>query len=128
MQQHANDYNIGGTVELLADLSFYGGIDTSYSSNPVISFFTGDAITSSAFGSTADASSVAASAAPGIVRAGMGAVTTYGRRTSTIMLLNLVAKGGLPQALSQSGAATSVQGILSRVGSAFSLGLKASTR
>ena len=44
MQQHANDYNIGGSVELLADLTFNGDIGTSYSSNPVVSFFTGDAI------------------------------------------------------------------------------------
>lgn len=128
MQQHANDYNLGGSVELLADLSLNGGIGTSYSSNPVVSFFTGDAITSLAFGSTTDASSAAANAAPGIVRAGMGAMTTYGRRTSTIMSLNLVGKGGLPQALGQSGATASLQGTLSRFGSAFSLGLKASTR
>ncbi len=45
-----------------------------------------------------------------------------------IMSLNLVGKGGLPQALGQSGAAASFQGTLSRFGSAFSLGLKASTR
>jgi RHS repeat-associated protein len=128
MQQHANDYNIGGSAELLADLSFNNGIGTSYSSNPVISFFTGDAITSLAFGSTSDASSVAANAARGVVRAGMGAVTTYGRRTSTIMSLNLVGNGGLPQALSQSGAAASLGSTLSRIGSAVSLGLKASTR
>jgi len=133
MQQHANDYNIGGSVELLADLTFNDGIGTSYSSSPILSFFTGDAITSLAFGSTSDASSVAANAAPGVVRAGMGAVTTYGRRTSTIMSLNFPppggrAPGGLPRALGQSGEAAFLRGTLSRIGSAFSLGLKASTR
>ena len=128
MQQHANDYNIGGSVELLADLTFNGGIGTSYSSNPIVSFFASDAITNLAFGSTADASSVAVNAAPGIVSAGMGAVTTYGRRTATIMSLNLAGKGGLPQALSRSGAAASLQGALSRIGTAFSFGLKAPTR
>jgi RHS repeat-associated protein len=133
MQQHANDYNIGGSVELLADLAFNGGIGTSYSSNPIVSFFTGNAITSLAFGSAADASSVAANAAPGIVRAGMGAVTTYGRRTSKIMSLNIPpldgrAPGGLPQGLGQPGASAVLRRALSRISDAFSLGLKASTR
>jgi hypothetical protein len=133
VQQHANDYNIGGSVELLADLTFNGGIGTSYSSNPVVCFFTGDAITGLAFGSTTDASSVATNAAPGIVRAGMGAVTTYGTRTSTIMSLKIPpfggrAPGGLPQALGQSGAPAALRGALSRIGRAFGLGLKAATR
>jgi hypothetical protein len=133
MQQHANDYNIGGSVELLADLAFNGGIGTSYSSNLIVSFFTGNAITSLAFGSAADASSVAANAAPGIVRAGMGAVTTYGRRTSKIMSLNIPpldgrAPGGLPQGLGQPGASAVLRRALSRISGAFSLGLKASTR
>lgn len=34
---------------------------------------------------------------PGVVSAAMGAATTFGRRTSSIMSLNVAGKGGLPR-------------------------------
>jgi hypothetical protein len=51
----------------------------------------------------------------------MGRTTTYGRRTSTIISLNLAGKGGLPQALGTSGVA--VRGAIGRAATLLGLGL-----
>ncbi len=56
----------------------------------------------------------------------MGTVTTWGRRTSGVLSLNLADKGGLPLALGD--ASAGVRGWLGTADSAVSLGLDFTTR
>jgi hypothetical protein len=68
-----------------------------------------------------------ASYAPTIVSSAMGSATTFGRRTTNIMSLNLLSTpGGPPLALSQ--ASGSARALLGKVGSALSLGMKFTTK
>jgi len=133
MAQHANLYSIGGSVELVSNVTF--GTDTSYSSRPVVSFFTGNAINALFFGgSAADAASTGTGYAPTFIGWGMGAAKTYGRRTTDIMALNLAGKGGVPIALSQAASkaggisASAVKNGVGKVGSVFSMGMSFLTR
>jgi len=102
MVAHANNYSIGGAAELAVNTAT--GTNTSFSSNPAVSAFTGNTITglisAVAGGNAGDAASGAASAAPGLVNSGMASTLTYGRRTSQLISLNLAGRGGLPKALS----------------------------
>lgn len=99
MEQHANLYSIGGSVELAANV--ISGTNTSYSSKPLVSFFTGNAINGLLFGSGLDNAGSAVNNTPAIIGRAMGGATTYGRRTTDIMALNLSGKGGVPIALGQ---------------------------
>jgi hypothetical protein len=56
----------------------------------------------------------------------MGAVTTYGRNTSTITSLNIARQGGLPQALSS--ASSGVKSAVGTGGDVLSLGMSFTTR
>ena len=98
MAQNANTHSLGGATELAANVA--RGTNTDFSSNPLISAFTGNAINGILWGEPADAAETAATVAPDVTRVGMGVVTTFGRRTSDIMSLNLAGNGGLPTALS----------------------------
>ena len=132
MEQNANTYSIGGFVELAANANL--GTEGSWSKKPLVSFFLGNSINSFFFGSASDAGSTAVNNAPTLVASGMGKATTYGRRTATIMSLNLAGKGGLPVALSQGAskagglAASAVRSGIGRVGDVFSLGLSLTSR
>ena len=64
----------------------------------------------------------------------MGAATTYGRRTTTYMALNLGGKGGVPVALSQAASkyggisASAVKSGIGRVGDIFNMGMSFAVR
>jgi hypothetical protein len=63
---------------------------------------------------------------PGLLEMAMGTGITYGRRTSTIMALNLAGNGGLPQALSS--ASGGFRSMLGAADSVLSLGIGFTTR
>ncbi len=86
----------------------------------------GNSVSGLLFGSPADAAMAAGSNTPGILHAAMGTATTYGRRTSTIMSLNIAGKGGLPQALSS--ASSGLKSVLGVADSVLSLGMSLTTR
>ena len=119
MAANANTYSVGGSVEL--GINVATGTNTSFSSNPLVSAVTGNSINSFLFGSTADAAGTMATSAPGLVSTAMGTATTFGRRTSSIMSLNLAGAGGLPMALSP--ASAGVKSVLGSIGNVLSLGL-----
>ena len=123
MQQNANTYSIGGALELAANVAT--GTNTSISSytSPV----TGNNINTFFFGSTTSASASMAANVPSVVSTAMGSPLTYGRRTTSIMSLNLNGvPGGPPLALSQ--ASKGAQSLLGKVGNALNLGMDFTTK
>jgi hypothetical protein len=120
MAQNADRYSLGG---------FASGTYEMATGNPVpawadatLQFTYGNLVNSLAFGGLRDATATGAGQAPTLVGRSMGAATTYGRRTSQLMSLNLAGRGGLPQALSQ--ASRGAQEILGKLGTALSGGLR----
>jgi hypothetical protein len=104
-----------------------GYSSSSVSSYAPVSAIVGNNINTFLFGGTADAGGSMASYAPTIVSSAMGSATTFGRRTTNIMSLNLLSTpGGPPLALSQ--ASGSARALLGKVGSALSLGMKFTTK
>jgi len=77
-------------------------------------------------GSAGDAATVAGTAAPDLLNSAMGSTLTFGRRTSSILSLNLAGKGGLPQALSSSSGG--LKSLLGSASKALNLGLDASVK
>jgi hypothetical protein len=77
-------------------------------------------------GSGSDAAAAAATSAPDLVNGGIGTAITYGRRTTSLISLNLAGKGGVPQALSSSSGG--VSGFLGSASKALNLGLDASLK
>jgi hypothetical protein len=86
----------------------------------------GNSISGTLFGSPGDAGMAAGSNTPGLLTLAMGTSTTYGRRTSTIMSLNLAGSGGLPQALGS--ASGGLKSLLGTADSVLSLGMGFTTR
>jgi hypothetical protein len=119
MAAHANDFSILGAVNAGTNALF--NRQDSYKNNVVLGALGGNSITSLLYGSTADAAGTGVTLAPTIVTAAMGTVTTYGRRTSTMMALNIAGKGGLPLALGASSAGA--KGALTAAGKWLGLGL-----
>jgi len=124
MQQNSNNYSIGGSGELLLDKLF--GKSTSVSSNPVVNIFTGNGVSSLLFGTPNDQATSAASYAPHTVGAAMGTTLTWGRRTTDIFDLNLLGKGGVPQALSSG--TGGVKSFLGELDNVLSLGMDFTTK
>ena len=56
---------------------------------------------------------------PTFVQMGMGTVTSYGRRTTTIMALNLAGKGGVPLALGAASGTKAAIGQVAKVAGGF---------
>jgi hypothetical protein len=71
------------------------------------------------YGSVKDNAGSAASLGPGIVQRGMGAVLSYGRRTTAIMALNLAGQGGVPLALGAASATKAAIGVVADITGAF---------
>jgi RHS repeat-associated protein len=117
MAANANTYSLSGSVEL--GINVATGTNTNFSQ--YTSFVAGNSINSFLFGSTADAAGTMAASAPGLVSTAMGTATTFGRRTSSIISLNLAGAGGLPMALSP--ASAGVKSALGSIGNVLSLGL-----
>ncbi len=127
LAQNAHTYSAGGALELAANVAT--GTNTDYSSNRAVDFVTGNSINSVLFGSATDAGLSGVGQAPGLIDAGMGAVTTYGRRTGTgLAALNLAGNGGVPKALSEAGGRLATKSFFSTVGKALNLGLSTATR
>lgn len=124
MGANVNNYSMGGSLELGANVAF--GFNSSVSSNPVVSTFTGNGVAGLMFGGGSDAAQTGLTSAPDLVRAGMGTVTTFGRNSTNIMALNIARVGGTPQALSS--ASSGAGSFLESASSFFSMGMKAGTR
>ncbi len=124
MESNVNNYSLGGSLELGANVAF--GFNSSASSNPFVSAVTGNGVGSLLFGNGVDAAGTMATSTPDVVNAGIGSALTYGRRSSNIMSLNLAGHGGLPTALSS--ASSGISSFLSSVSSALNFGMEAGTR
>ena len=125
MAANANTYSIGGSVELAGNVAT--GTNTSYSSNVLVGAVTGNSVNTLFFGSGADAAAGMGANAPGLVSTAMGSATTFGRRTSAIMSLNLAGTPGGP-AVALSQASGGVKAVLGQIGDALSLGMSFATR
>jgi hypothetical protein len=123
MSANANTYSIGGSIELAADAAFSKNTSISSYTSPV----TGNAINTLFFGSGSDAASSMAAGAPGLGGTAMGSATTFGRRTSSIMSLNLAGTPGGP-AVALSKASGGIKAALGRIGNVLSLGMSFATR
>ena len=123
MSANANTYSIGGSVELAADAAFNKNTSISSYTSPV----TGNSINTLFFGSGSDAASTMAASTPGLVGTAMGSATTFGRRTSSIMSLNLAGTPGGP-AVALSQASGGVRAVFGRIGNVLSLGMSFATR
>ena len=123
--QNAKNYSIGGVADLAGLTSVVGAPNLGTSTTRQI--FAGNTFTgayAALAGSFEDLATTAGTSTPNLLNSAMGSTTTFGRRTSNILALNLVGKGGLPQALSSSsGGLKSLLGVASK---AFNLGLEAS--
>ncbi|MGA8030410.1 MAG: RHS repeat-associated core domain-containing protein, partial [Bryobacteraceae bacterium] len=98
MAAHANDFSVAGALNHTYN-AITGSGSLAFQNNFFAQAVLGNPITTVAYGSTTDSAGTAASLAPAIMQTGMGAVTSYGRRTTTIMALNLAGEGGVPLAL-----------------------------
>jgi len=125
MQQNANTYSIGGAAELSANT--LTGTNTSISSNALVGAVTGNNINTFLFGSGTSAAASMAANAPGIVSTAMGSSLTWGRRTASIMSLNLSGIGGGPP-LALSSASGGLKSLLGSIGNALNLGMDFSTK
>jgi len=127
MVQNAKNYSAGGAVDLsLQSLGVNSNVGTSFAGQVAAgNTFTG--LYAAVAGSGEDAAGAAASSSADLINAGMGTVTTFGRRTSNILSLNLAGNGGLPSALSPASTA-GAQSVLGSVSKVLSLGLEASTK
>ena len=105
MAAHATDFSIAGALNHTYN-AITGSNSLAFQNNFFAQAVLGNPITTLAYGSATDNAGTAASLAPTIVQMGMGTVTSYGRRTTTIMALNLAGKGGVPLALGAASAGT----------------------
>ncbi len=122
MAQNAKNYSAGGVLDLTTGFN----VGTTRGGQVLL----GNTFTSlyaALAGSAQDAAGTAVSTSPDLVKAGTGTITTFGRRTSDILSLNLAGSGGLPSALSPATTA-GAKSILSSLSRALNLGLQASTK
>lgn len=94
MAANANTYSIGGATELAVNVA----TGTNSNISQTTSIVTGNGITGLIFEGPGAGDLLSAAGY------GAGSPLTYGRRTSSIMSLNLAGNGGLPQALGSTGA------------------------
>lgn len=120
MQANANTFSIAGGLNHAFNKVF-GTTSLAFQNNGLVQALLGNPITALTFGTLQDSATAGATATPGIVALGMGTVTSYGRRTSTVMSLNLAGKGGLPLALGSG--STAVKSAIAGIGDALSAGM-----
>ena len=119
---NAKNYSAGGVFALSTNTNIGTGfVGQLVGGNTFTSLYAGLA------GSAEDAVGVAGTSSPDLLNAGIGTVTTFGRRTSNILSLNLAGSGGLPSALSPATTA-GTKSFLSSVSKVFNLGLDASLK
>ncbi|HWQ55151.1 MAG TPA: hypothetical protein VN442_15800 [Bryobacteraceae bacterium] len=119
MAAHANDFSILGTANAATNAAF--NLQDTYKNNVVLGALAGNSITSLFYGSAVDAAGTGVTLAPTITTAAMGTVTSYGRRNTTIMAINITGKGGVPLSLRASSAG--VKSALSTAGKWLGLGI-----
>jgi hypothetical protein len=113
MAANASNFSLVGAADKI--------FGTNFRNTFVGGLLGGNSITGFLYGSADDNAQTGISNTPEILTRSMGTMTTYGRRTSTIMSLNLAGKGGLPQALGSSGSA--FRGAIGTAGKVLGLGL-----
>ena len=118
MAANANNYSIAGVIDRVAGTN----IRNSTLGGAVL----GNSITTLAYGSLGDNAVGTILETPTFVSRGMGAVTSYGRRTATVMSLNIAGRGGLPLALGAG--TTALKGAISFFGEVVSVGLEFETK
>jgi RHS repeat-associated protein len=121
MVQNAANYSAGGAFDLAA-----GTTVGNSTAGQILAGNTFTGLYSAFAGSAGDAATVAGTAAPDLLNSAMGSTLTFGRRTSSILSLNLAGKGGLPQALSSSSGG--LKSLLGSASKALNLGLDASVK
>jgi RHS repeat-associated protein len=121
LEANSRNYSLGGVADLTG---LTGG--TNLGSSFGGQLLAGNTFTSLLFGSPSESATAAATSSTDLVKAGIGTVTTFGRRSSDIIALNLAGKGGLPQALSSS--SSGLSSLLGGVSKIFNLGLDASLK
>jgi hypothetical protein len=128
MAANSSTFSLAGLAQggVNAALSAIGKSGVSFENTWWATLLGGNSISGTLFGSGGEAGASAAANAPGLLEMGMGTVTTWGRRTSDILSLNLAGKGGLPLALGD--ASAGVRGWLGTADSVLSLGLDFTTR
>jgi hypothetical protein len=109
MSANANTYSVGGATEVAVNVA----TGTSSNISEKTSIVTGNGITGLIFEGPGSGDFLSAASA------GAGSPLTYGRRTSSIMSLNLAGKGGLPNALGSTG----VKGFFQTAGKWLNFGL-----
>jgi RHS repeat-associated protein len=114
MAANANTYSIGGATELAVNVA----TGTNSNISQTTSIVTGNGITGLIFEGPGTGDFLSAAGY------GAGSSLTYGRRTSSVMSLNLAGNGGLPQALGSTGA----QGFFKTAGKWLNLGLDEATK
>ena|SRR2546425_2591273 len=118
---NAKNYSAGGVFALSTNTDLGTGfVGQLVGGNTFTSLYAGLA------GSAEDAVGVAGTSSPDLLNSAIGSTTTFGRRTSNILSLNLAGKGGLPQALSSSSGG--LKSFLGSASKAFNLGLDASLK
>jgi RHS repeat-associated protein len=124
MQQNAKNYSAAGIADLAT------GANGKIANSTVGQVVGGNGVTGliSAFsGNGEDAAIAAGTEAPGLVNDGMGTTLTYGRRTTSIMSLNIAGvPGGPPSALAP--ASSDASSFLGSLSKAFTLGLDETTK
>jgi hypothetical protein len=130
MAANSTNYSIGGAVDLAFQAN---GVNLTVGESLGGQVVAGNIFTGlygAVFGGSAsDAVSMGASEAPDIVKSGMGTTLTWGRRTSSIMSLNLGGTpGGPPLALSPAPATGEFKSLLGSASKALNLGMEATTR
>lgn len=117
MAAHANDFSIAGTLNHGFNAIF--GTSLAVQNNFFAQAVFGNPITTVLYGSATDNAGTALSTGPTFVQMGMGTVTSYGRRTTTIMALNLAGNGGVPLALGAASGTKAAIGQVAKVAGGF---------
>ncbi len=128
MAANSSNFSIAGLAQggINAALNAMGQSGVNFQNTWWAQLLGGNSISGTLFGSPGDAAMSAGTNTPGLLTLAMGTGTTYGRRTSTIMSLNLAGSGGLPQALGS--ASSGFRSLLGTADSVLSLGMSFTTR
>ncbi len=100
--------------------------NSSYLSSAIPNAIVGNNINTFLFGSTGEATGSMVANSPSVVSAAMGSPTSWGRKTTDVLSLNLAGKGGVPLALGKPAAAA--KALLGKVGNVSSLGMELTTK
>jgi len=128
MGANSSNFSIAGLAQggINAALNEMGMSGVNFQDTWWAQLLGGNAVSGILFGSPGDAALSTVTNTPGLLELAMGTGITYGRRSSTIMALNLAGQRGLPQALSS--ASNGLTGVLSAADSVLSLGMSFTTK